>query len=422
MKHGVVMNMMMTEFREYVAQQFNKAIEKTHGEDEELIAVAATVDAQLNTVRSLEGIAKCVRWKLSIQGKIEWNKNPMYTVFPNGVLQLDKRDSIHSKLYYFGKTDPEEYVNDERCWKLPYGCPPLNFDGSYITEAEDLLRDWIDLVQPVPEDKCLLLTYLGLVLKAINYKKMIINVGHTGDNAKSSFFEMLVDLAGGYGVTGDKNLIVKGKKDRVSKAVLHLARIVLFEEPDPTKPLNIEFLKDLVGGATKAAARLNFSNDTEILLHCKTVLNANTMTTVQLEEAIMTRLLYLAWTTKFTSDPKKVDPKNRIYLADEKFKTAAYWDSKSNGLLWLLLNHYRLFELQGNKLKISARQNAKTKQKLLDQDLFIIWFRHNYVFLTDTEANRKKFVTREEIIAEFSALTPSKQQTIIGRRLSLIHI
>ena len=414
-EQAFIMRLMMMKFRQWVADKFDEAIEKAEGAEEELIRNATAVDSMLNTVRTLKGIAESVRWQLAKEHKIEWNANPNYTVFPNGVLQVDKRDEANPELYYFGKTKPKEFINDEKCMKLPFNCPPVCNDGHYIKQAKALLKDWITKIQPVAEDQQLLFTYLSLVFNAINYKKMVLNIGHSGNNAKSSFFEMCIYLLGSYGLIGDKGLIVKGKKDRVSKAQLNKIRLALFEEPDPSKPFDVEFVKDLAGGANKTVGRYNFSNDNHIELHCKTVLNANTMTTVQLESAIMDRLLYLAWTTQFVKDDNEVDEARRIYKADGKFKTPAYWESMNDGFIWLLLNHYRLYELNGETVKISPRQVRRTKAELLQNDLFITWFKENFVYLADTPENRRKFVTQQEVYAEFRLLAPKQQQYIIGQ-------
>ena len=412
----VIMRMMMMEFRQWISDKFDAAIKEADVADEELLRNASAVDGMLNTVRTLRSIAESVRWQLARDDKIEWNTNPCYTVFPNGVLQVDKRDEANPELYYFGKTKPEEYVNNSKCMKLAFNCPPLCTDGHYIDQAKEIIEEWIKKIQPVAEDKRLLLTYLSLILEAINYKKMILNIGYSGDNAKSSFFEMGVHLCGSYALIGDKCLLVKGKKDRVSKAQLNELRLVLFEEPDPSKGFDVEFAKDLVGGATETVGRFNFSNDNHIKLHCKTVLNANTMTTVQLESAIMNRLLYLAWTSQFVKKDELVDEERRVYKADPKFKTKAYWESVNDGFIWLLLNHYRLYELNGCELQVSTRQAKRTKAELLENDLFISWFKENFVYLADTPANRTKFVTQQEVLAQFKLLPPKQQQQIIGQR------
>ena len=160
--------------------------------------------------------------------------------------------------------------------KLPFNCPPVCMDGHYIEEADQLLRDWVMLVQPKATDRRFLLMFMAIAFKAVNYKMMLLNIGQSGDNAKSSFFEMFIYLLGNYGLTGDKALIVKGPKDRVSRAQLDRVRFVLFEEPDPAKQLDVESIRDFVGGASETVGRFNFSNDNEITLHCKTALNANT--------------------------------------------------------------------------------------------------------------------------------------------------
>ena len=192
-----VMQMIMNDFSKAVEDKFDEAIEKADDADvEDLIKCSHSVMAMLKSVRTLKNIAECIRWKLAAKSRhITWNRNTNYTVFPNGVLQIDKRDPDNDELYYFGKTKPTEYINDAKCMRFPFNCPPVNFDGHYIQQAEELLEDWIKLVQPEAEDRMLLLMFVALSLKAVNYKKMIINIGRSGDNSKSSFYEMIVYLS-----------------------------------------------------------------------------------------------------------------------------------------------------------------------------------------------------------------------------------
>ena len=422
---SAIMRLIMGPFTDWLIEKFDAAINAQQDADNDseygsqagnLARAKESVLGILSNSRSLKQLAECLRWKLEPDEPIQWNSRATYTVFPNGVLQTDKRFPEYPELYYFGPTAPEEYINDRLCVRFPYGCPPLCWDGHYITQAKAVLKDWLKLVQPVTEDLCLLLMFMALSFNTVNYKKMIINVGQSGNNSKSSTFEMLIYQLGSYGLNGDKKLITKGPKDRVSQAELDCKRMVLFEEPDPSKKTDTEFVKDCVGGSKKGTGRYNFSNKNQISYHCKVALNANTMTTVQLEKAILERLLYFAWLTRFTTVDDEVDHVARVYKADPKFKTEEYWKSVNDGMIWLLLNHFRLFEINDNKLLISARQRIRTKATLMESDLFIKWFGANWVFLRDTKANKQRFVTQDEILEEFKKLAPQEQEQIIGRR------
>ena len=68
-----LMQMMMLNFREYVKDKFDAAIEKADGGEDELIRNAEAVDMMLRTVRVLKGLAESVRWQLAKDYKIEWN-------------------------------------------------------------------------------------------------------------------------------------------------------------------------------------------------------------------------------------------------------------------------------------------------------------------------------------------------------------
>ena len=376
------------EFRCHVAKKFKRAIDKS--DDPELIERAETIADKLSNTKSVKPFAECLKWLLEPDKDIEWNNKINYTVFPNGVLMMGVPDPDHPELpYKFGSTEPDDYISNAVCMRFPFNCPPVSMDGHYIQQAKEFLRSTLRKVQPDPEDRRLICTYMSLIFQAINFKKMVINIGKSGNNAKSSVFECLIYSAGSYGLTGDKKLIVKGKKDRVSVAELNMKRIVMFEEPDPSKGLDQEFLKDLIGGANKTTGRMLFSNKNQIVLHCKTILNANVMITVALESAILERLLYFIWSTRFTKDPRLVNPAERIYLAKEKFKTPAYWRSINDGLIWLLLNHYKIYMMNENTLQISPRQLARTKSQLLDADSFIKWFSSNYKLLSDVPVHKQ---------------------------------
>ena len=399
----------MKEFTPYVLGKYDAAIQETGDPDGALSLAKSDVKSLLQSTKTLKPFAECLRWELQADKPIAWNTNPDYTVFPNGVLQFDKRDPAYPDLpYYFGPTKPKEYVNNSLMMRHDFNCPPVCLDGHYIKQAEEWLRDVFFKIQPNAEDRRLILLYMSLAFKALNFKKMVINIGTSGNNAKSSTFECLIYILGQYGLAGDKRMLLKGPTDRVSLAELDCKRFVMFEEPDPAKSLDQEFMKDLIGGANQTTGRFNFSNKNKISLHCKTVLNANVMTTVALEQAILERLIYFIWKTRFATLPEDVDPDARIYLADEKFKTPQYWDSVVDGIIWILINHYHLFQLNNNKLMISDEQRARTRRELLEADLFIKWFESNFTMLTNTQQHQRKFISQAEIVEQFN--------------LSLIHI
>ena len=142
------------------------------------------------------------------------------------------------------------------------------------------------------------------------------------------------------------------------------------------------------------------------------------MTQVKLEKAVEERLLYMGWQTIFTTKLAEVDHKKRIYKAEPKFKTKEYWSKMGDGFLWLLLQHYRIFENNDHQLPISEDQFARTRSELMQSDLFIKWFGANYVLLAATQNPRAdhQFVTVAEIQQEFKKLTPKEQQLIIGSK------
>lgn len=419
-KAGYYKSMTKDHFMKYILNNFTPYVfdkyQKRLAQDD----VSAGLEKQwykvreyLNATKHLEQLEKCLRWKLMVDPKDQFNSNRLYTVFENGVLQWDKTDPDHPELpYYFGPTRPEELVTDEKCMKYPFNCPPVSNGDDHIRQAEELLETWIKLVQPNPEDRLLLLQFISISFLAENYKKMIVNIGAKGNNSKSSCFEMVIHCFGKYGIVGDKKLIIKTRKDKVSEAEIDRVRFILFEEPDAKQSLDLDSIKDLVGGSNTKKGRMNYSNENNVTLHSKIVLNANVMTTVALESAILERLLYLPWLTVFTTIPSEVNPEKRVYEANGKFKTEKYWKSVNDGLIWLLLNHFRLFQLNGNRLSISARQQARTKRTMLENDLFIRWFTKNYQMIKLIKPNKKYFITIEELQYQFGLLTSSQQAAI----------
>ena len=126
-----------------------------------------------------------LKWKC-VKKNVDWNSNPACTVFPNGVLQVDRRDPDNPNLYFFGKTEAKQLINDNHCMRKPFNCPPVATSSAHTEQAQQLMRDWFKLIQPKPEDLLLLLQFMSLVLCAVNYKKMLINLGESGNNSKSS--------------------------------------------------------------------------------------------------------------------------------------------------------------------------------------------------------------------------------------------
>lgn len=409
-------------FLRTIIGEYNEVISK-HEDDAEQVAdlkmELSKIITKLQNNQGLRGFVFLLQDIMTEDEPIEWNSNPYYTVFKNGVLQVNRRDPKNHDFYYFGATRPDEYINNAWCCRHDYEYVPTKSAAELRAikkQAAWLMKNWISKVMPDADDRKLLLTFMSIVLTAFNYKKMIINSGASGNNAKSSLFEFLIHCLGSYGVIGDKVLLLKKQKDRVSKADLSHKRFCLWEEPDPGANLDVEYLKDLVGGSVQTAGRKNWSNDNVIHLHCKYAINANVMSSMQLQEALMERLLFFLWPSKFTTNPAEVDEANGIYLADPKFKTAAFQEKYKDGLWYLLTEHFKLFEANGYQLKISAAAQHRTIKALKGSDQFLRWFESKYVCLADVGDQKQQFVTLKEIETEFNNMAPAQKTSIIGRQ------
>lgn len=407
------------EFWRSIQQQYSRA-KADHKDDAdqilELEAELSKINSKLQNYTGLNGLIKILKHILTPEDPIQWNQNPSYTVFPNGVLQVNRRHPDDPNYYFFGATRAKEYVNNTFCMRYPYVLDPSKPDvmARVKRQAGNLLRNWLMKVMPDEEDLDMLLTFMSLVFTATNYKKMIINAGPSGNNAKSSLFEFLINTLGSYGMIGDKRLILKGPKDRVSKASISCKRFVLFEEPDPGQTMDIETIKDFVGGNEQTTGRMNYSNNNVVHLHAKYAINANVMSSLQLQSAMVSRLLFFLWLAQFTDRDDKVDHENHVYKADPKYKTRAWQERYNDALIYILLEHFKQFQANGNTLKISAKAQQRTVNMLKGSDELIRWFERYYYCLQPVHEQHKHFVTHQDLVREFSKLTATAQRQIIG--------
>ena len=388
------------DFANKISELYNSKIDECDEEEKikELVIEKKKCESLLKMRYKLSGIIDTL--KVYLNKEIRWNSNPYLTVFPNGVL--------NSKTGVFGKTLPEDYINNNRSMKCPWG--PI--DPEFI--KNELLIGLFDKLFPSKEIRDFYLSYISLILDSVNSKKCLINHGQRGNNAKTTINNFIVWAAGDYGSIGDPKILLKGKKDRGIIANLHQKRITALEEPDDTKAMDGSFLKLLLSGAQYLCVRGLYSTKTRIELCLKLVLSCNSLPAFLADSAVLARLVYIPWVALFTSDPDKVNPLERIYLINPKYSDENWWTVAAPQLYHLLFQYYSKIRDNNGILETPKILVEATTHFIYDNDPFMRWFNANFELLEQNSGNEREFVTLSEIVMKLDAAADKSQ--IIGSR------
>ena len=407
---------LQTKFADYVDNLFKIAINECQEEKQiELMSKDRWACEQLLKMHyKCKNVISCLKNWLH-KPKINWNSNAMRVVFPNGVLNLDTGK--------FGKSEPNEYINDSKMM----GC-------EYEPRNQEFIRKEIHdglfcKIFPDTKIRTSWLQFISVCFEGRNFKKCAINHGPSGNNGKSKTCELIIYMFGDYAAMGDVKVLLKGKKDRASLANLHQKRFIVYEEPDDTKAMDTCAMKRFIGGVDTLCARLLYSSEDQIDLHNKICINVNCLPGIMIlrffemiyshsqicintnyyssgltaDEATLERLVYYPWIAQFVDNEDKVDHPSHKYLANAKYSDRRFWAKVAPQLVHYLLDYYQQFKSQGRKLYVPPELEEATRNFVYINDPFMTWFQRHFKLLdVKIDENKKKFVTFVELEELFS--------------------
>lgn len=163
-----------------------------------------------------------------------------------------------------------------------------------------------------------------------SHKEVFVAFGPYADNGKSSLFDTVMEVIGGYAsVLSESVLLQTGKKSGgpdPELLVLDGLRMAVTAEPGDGQKFNKETIKQITG-SDRIRARGLYTDTIEFKPRCKLFIHTNFMPQVSgADRAFFNRLRVIPFNAQFTKDKREVDESKHIYLAmprsvvDDKLK------------------------------------------------------------------------------------------------------
>ncbi len=191
----------------------------------------------------------------------------------------------HDKADLITKIVPIEYDPDAKC--------PMWM--KFLNDTTDGNEDLINYLQLI----------FGVCLTGDMLDQVFFYIYGQGQNGKSTFTTMLLELVGDYGMRVDSNLFLEadsGKGATEALANIRGKRVIISSEVPEGKHLNTGLLKDLAGGGEALRARRLYEHEVEFKPSCKVLMFGNYKPTVKESTLALWRRLKLIPFTHTVSD------------------------------------------------------------------------------------------------------------------------
>ena len=223
-----------------------------------------------------------------------WECNPYLFLFNNVTFDLRTGKQVD-------KINREDYM--------------LFTSGYDFTEPEtsdmEQMKEIIDNIFPIPEERDCYLTILATGLCGITLQRFILANG-SGGNGKGIINDYFLYCLGDYGITLNPSVLQMPLKDGASPELANLEskRFVLAREPNEHTDLNLSTIKAITGGED-ITARLCHSNKTRISLKSTLVVECNKRPNFDVPptDAVIRRCIDVLFRSKFVENP--VEPHER---------------------------------------------------------------------------------------------------------------
>ena len=296
-------NKLVAEFEIYKTDKLDAAKLKDSDNyfkiETKLIKLRKQLDDLVNSDRRIKYAKECLNYLTNID--VRFNRNQDLFAFNNRIFSLEKNKFIKPKYdQYISLTTNYDYDDPKK-------------------EDVEFIENLIYSIFPDEELRTLYCIILASGLDGYNLEKLVCANGG-GGNGKGLLNELAGSMFGNYYYVLPSNILTSAIKAGGACTELALAsykRFIIAREPDSHSSLNSGMVKEITGGAT-IAARVIYSTDTDVNLHCTLILECN--------------------------DKPKLSGTNRSIqrrLVDVKFKqtfvTQAEYDEQIEGLTVMIL-------------------------------------------------------------------------------------
>lgn len=229
------------------------------------------------------------------------NEEQLYNIqFKNGVFDLNTNE--------FRQRTKDDYISLYLSW---------DYDPESITEeARSELKECFEKIEPHPERRKCLLSYLAYSLTGDCSKQKYINlVGYSAANGKSHTFKMMNKCFEFYTKKLTSHIFNVGNEKR-HKEIIHLhkkpVRFAYIEELDNKKKLDAEYMKDIVDG-DKVPIEVMYGTSVDVKLQAKIATSSNGDPNIKMDSAILRRMVNIYLTSQFV-DIEEDDWDNRKFV------------------------------------------------------------------------------------------------------------
>jgi len=323
-----------------------------------------------------------------------WDLNDDLVGFQNGVYDLQ------AEVFRPGRY--EDYIS-------------MVIEYDYAESTKDELKaakGYFNKIMPEKEERDILLLVISTILSGRHLEKFIVCTG-VGRNGKDTTFTYLLKVVMGpyYYQCNPTAITQKIKSDQnVSIANFDKKRIVVTSEPEADDTVKTSMIKALTG-SSETAMRTLYSNKTEVHLNQTLFMLCNDKPVLdKCEQAILDRLIVIPFRCTFKSmeyikENGLTVGENHIYVANEKFKSAAFIEQYKLPVLNLLLCYYRKFKRDGYLIqKIPESIKLLNKSYLEESDEFMCWFNSEYEkTIEKDEYNNPRYLSLTDVFVNYAA-------------------
>ena len=197
---------------------------------------------------------------------------------------------------------------------------------------------------------------LGCSLLYDPNRQVYILHGWNGKNAKSAIARPIRTIFASTGKVLNKGVLISTGSKKFQSASAHTSHLMpldglrfgLTEELNEDDVLNSDVFKNLADGGTIAARACSGKREVELKIRGKFYVCTNHQPKFNVEDqAVIDRLVYIPFTSRFVTDSKLVNHKKRVFLADPAFANS-FLSGPNQTELFVWLCHGACSTLQYN--------------------------------------------------------------------------
>ena len=335
-----------------------------------LIKLRKQLDDLVNSDRRIKYAKECLNYLTNID--IKFNKNQDLFAFNNKIFSLELNKFIKPKYdQYISLTANYDYEDPK-------------------SEDVEFIENLIYSIFPDEELRTLYCIILASGLDGYNLEKLVCANG-CGSNGKGLLNELAGCMFGNYYYVLPSNILtsaIKAGGACTELANANYKRYIVSREPDSHSSLNSGMIKEITGGAS-IAARVIYSSDTDVNLHCTLILECNDKPKLsETNKSIQRRLVDVKFKQTFVTQSEYDDQTEglneeeikdlRLGIQNNQFKEASFRSKYRCALFYILTKYYVIHKQNKRQLMLPSEVISNSNDYIQDSDVLLQWINDNY--------------------------------------------